>query len=81
MLNLTDKIERFLKQTGALIKDSDGQDVLRGLSYSESSFFIEYEQNEDPSSAERELYLQLRKRHLSARLHAMGLSAPVHFYN
>lgn len=75
MLNLTDMTRKFLQQTGALVRDCDGQEVMLGLTYAESVFLVAYLQaSEIESLAERQLFFQLRSRHLCARLQAIGLA-------
>jgi hypothetical protein len=69
MLNLTDERRRELHDRGALTVDSDGDEVLVGLTLSESHFFLIME--EDPlelhATGELALYYQLKHKHLCTR--------------
>lgn len=77
MLDLTDALRSYLQQTGALLFDQDGQEILAGLTHAESNFIIRYARapGEVPI-AERRLYYQLNELHLKARLRNLQLDAP-----
>jgi hypothetical protein len=69
MLNLTDRSRTFLKIVGALSRDENGREVLTGLSFTESEFFLMYQECSAPRQlwTEARLFAKLMNRHLQAR--------------
>jgi hypothetical protein len=69
LLNLTELSRKFLTTVGALASDASGDEILIGLTVSESDFFLTYQERDDP----RELpykthkYYRLMELHLDAR--------------
>lgn len=64
------EIEReLLLARNALSSDENGAEVLRGLTFAESSFVLAVDRSavHNIGAAESFLYRQLRKRHLDAR--------------
>lgn len=69
MLNLTPQGRKTLLMCDALTSNEEGDEVLRGLTVSESCFVLRLDNNSSSSSdaAEYRLYLQLKSMHLAAR--------------
>jgi len=69
LLNLSDLSRRFLTSAGALASDADGEEILAGLTVSESDFFLMFQ---DQADAHERFYKMprfqlLMERHLIAR--------------
>jgi hypothetical protein len=75
MLRMNRHQKLLLQAIGALELDTDGDEVLVGLSASETAFVLSYPIPADQRGSEGETFLclQLRRRHLFARLHRLGL--------
>lgn len=79
MLKISAKERLLLQSFGALSHDSDGDEILIGLTPAESTFVVEYRHSSGSefSPAEKILYLELSQRHLLARLDRFrGLPKP-----
>lgn len=70
MLDLDDDSRKRLRALQVLTTDVDGDEVLVGLTYSESAFYLTQSQRprSELTSSELWLYLQIRDRHIKARL-------------
>lgn len=70
MLNISVHQRATLHESGALIRDNKGLEVLEGLTLAESNFVLNVEQKYigDFSIEEITLYKKLRVIHLAARL-------------
>ncbi|WP_070252246.1 hypothetical protein [Duganella phyllosphaerae] len=70
MLNINHKTRIILRATGSLQINSDGDEVLTGLTLSESNFMLAVGQQEPQERDAGDMFLtnQLRHRHLVARL-------------
>lgn len=75
MLRMDERQKLLLQTIGALERDIDGDEVLVGLTAAETAFVLSYPipSSAGGSVAETLLCLQLRRRHLLARLHRLGL--------
>ena len=69
MTNVNDVAMTRLRASGALMTNDEGDDVLIGLTVSESNYFLKWEAqaHDSLSHAEASLYLLLKQRHLLAR--------------
>jgi hypothetical protein len=74
MVALAGRDKLLLQAIGALEVDIDGEEVLVGLTASESAFVLSYPipSGPDGTVAETLLCLHLRQRHLCARLNRIG---------
>ena len=74
MLNLPEEERSFLIKLGALIVDADGNDVLTGLTATESRFLVDFRAKRSTAAARAEywLYQQVLAMHLGARLDAVN---------
>ena len=72
---MNDRQKLLLQSVGALERDIDGDEVLVGLTAAETAFVLSYPipAIHHGSAAETLLCLQLRRRHLLARLDRLGL--------
>ena len=70
MLQITDQIRALLKATDAIQFDSDGEEVLAGLTPAESTFVLACSKEAPSTRHPGDAFLlnQLRHRHLTARL-------------
>ena len=70
MLNINHKTRILLRAMGALEVNDDGDEVLAGLTLSESNFMLAIGQQEPQERDAGDMFLtnQLRHRHLEARL-------------
>ena len=70
MLNINHKTRVLLRAMGALQINEDGDEVLAGLTLSESNFMLAVGQQEPQARDAGDMFLtnQLRHRHLEARL-------------
>lgn len=79
MLKFSAKERLLLQSFGALAHDSDGEEILVGLTPAESVFVVHYghASGGEFSPAEKILYLELSQKHLLARLDRFrGLPKP-----
>ena len=77
MLNLLDDERVFLRSLGALSLDSDGGEMLAGLTSAESHFLVNSDAKAHTGAdvAERAMYDQILRTHLRARLDALDRQA------
>ena len=75
MLAMDKRQKLLLQSVGAVERDIDHEEVLVGLTAAETPFVLSYPIPADHhgSAAETLLCLQLRRRHLLARLNRLGL--------
>jgi len=75
MRAMDERQKLLLQSLGAVEQDIDGDEVLVGLTAAETAFILSYPipTTYHGSAAETLLCLQLRRRHLLARLHRLGL--------
>lgn len=72
MLNLTESSRRFLTAVGGLSLDESGDEILIGLTVSESDFYLKYRDDpREPLSKTRQYY-RLMELHLVARQLKLG---------
>jgi hypothetical protein len=75
MTILDEKAKCILRLNGALVTNHEGKEVLVGLTVSESDFILTFDELEETERDINELvYMQLRHKHLTARL--MQILAP-----
>jgi len=69
MLNLSDRSRSFLTSAGALAVDENGDEILIGLTVSESDFFMMYQDQSDAKQRFHKMlqFQRLMDRHLAAR--------------
>jgi len=69
LLNLSDLSRRFLTSAGALAIDADGEEILVGLTVSESDFFLMFQDQSDAKErfCKMPRFQLLMERHLIAR--------------
>lgn len=69
MLSIAISVRAWLTALGCLETDDEGDEVLAGLTVSESSFFVRHQLRAASMSgdAERFIFEQLKQRHLAAQ--------------
>ncbi len=76
MFAFTDAERTYFQEMRAIAKDERGQEVLVGLTYEETDFYLAYGrilgQPKRASRADRQVYLRLHDRHERMRLDVVG---------
>jgi hypothetical protein len=69
LLNLTELSRKFLTKVGALASDASGDEILIGLTASESDFFLMHQMRDDrwEPTYKTHQYYRLMELHLDAR--------------
>ena len=75
MFAFEDGEKSYLREMRALTTDSQGRDVLVGLSFEETEIYVNHSRallRGDRDRESRDLYLQLHEKHERARLEVIG---------
>lgn len=80
MAAIPEEHRAYLLEMRALAKDDDGNEVLIGLTSSETEFYLRYSLG-SASHGESERYLQLNEKHEKARFVILGAENELRFDN